>query len=298
MSDFMQGNPDNSVAVPFSDDDKEKADSAAREIEEEESPNDTPEVRLTRKRKQQERISGLLREGKQSKEELTTLRAEQAATRAELAALRGYVTAQPRQQPANDGKDPYEQRLDQIYERQSEAYNAAQAEIKSGAFTAERQAYYERIARDIESAKQTVHTERVVDSRAHSMRAEQAQQVWVHKYPEVYNNPQAFEFAKATHARRRALGEAISNETVDEIMNETMTTFRLGSKRAPSPNERSRMSGLPSSGSGGSSRGSGIVMTAAFKGMAHAAYPDMPEADAEKKWVNSTGKRLREKKVL
>ena len=35
-----------------------------------------------------------------------------------------------------------------------------------------------------------------------------------------------------------------------------------------------------------------------LKKLAHAAHPDMSEEEAEKKWVNKTGKRLRENKVL
>jgi hypothetical protein len=301
MSDYMQGNADNAVAVPFSDDESDKDKSKIEDLEED-SPTATPEERVTRKQKRQARIQSMLQEGKQSKEELAALRNEQANTRAELAQLRGYVAAQQQQRaPANDvdGKDPYERRLDSIYERQSEAYNAAQAELKAGTFTAERQAHYERVAREIESAKTAVHTERVVDSRTHAQRAETAQQVWVQKYPDVYNNKQAFQYASATYQRRLALGEHATNDMVDEIMNETLTTFRLGKVRsAPSASERSRMSGLPSAGGGGGGSKSGIVMNPTFKKMATAAYPDLSEAEAERKWVNGPGKRLREKKVL
>lgn len=298
-SSFLQGDHNNATAVPFSDDEAAKPANDS-ELLEEDSPTDTPEVRAQRRERRQERLSGLLRDGKQSKEELASLRAEAQKTREELAALRGYVAAQPTQRPSNDtGRDLYELQLDAVYARQSEAYNAAQAEIKAGTFTAERQQHYERIAREVESAKTRIHTERVVDSRVPAARAESAQQVWVQKYPEVYQNPKAFQYAQATWQRRQALGDAGTNDLVDEIMAETMAQFKLGKRPAPSQSERTRMSGVPSSGSGGgSARGTGIVMNPTFKRMAAAAYPEMSEADAEKKWVNGPGKKLRDKKVI
>lgn len=296
-NDYMQGDKDNAVAVPFSDD--EAASNQGADLDDDDSPTASPEERLTRKQRRQERLNGLLREGKQSKEELAQLRSEAAKTREELAQLRGYVAAQPQARPANDdGKNPYERRLDAVYARQSEAYNSAQAHIKAGTFTDELQRHYEQIAREIESDKTRIHTEEVVDRKAQSMRGEQAQQVWVQKYPDVYNNTNAFNYAQGRFQQRKALGEAVTNDMVDEIMNETLTTFKLGKKSAPSANERARMSGLPSSGSGGGGRSSGIVMNPAFKRMAHAAHPDLSEAEAEKKWVNGPGKKLRDKKVI
>ena len=293
-SSYMQGDHDNSTTVPFSDDETDKPEDL-----DEDSPTATPEERVTRRQKRQARIQTMLQDGKQSKEKLAALEQEHSATRAELERLKGYVAAQPQQRASNDdGKDPYESRLDQIYERQSEAYNAAQAEIKAGSFTPERQAHYEKIARGIESEKTRVHTERVVDSRTAQQRTEQAQQVWVQKYPDVYNNRQAFQYAQATYQRKLALGEAASNDMVDEIMNETMTTFRLGKRAPPSASDRSRLSGLPAAGGGGSSKGSGVVMTPTLKKIAHSAYSDLSEAEAEKAWTNRTGKRMREKKLL
>jgi hypothetical protein len=58
------------------------------------------------------------------------------------------------------------------------------------------------------------------------------------------------------------------------------------------------MSGMASSGGGGGGRDTGITMTPEFKRMAIAAYSELPEAEAIKKWVNTTGKRLREKKII
>lgn len=297
-SDFMQGDHDKSVAVPFSDDETEAQNDNALD---DDKPDATPEERITRRQKRQERLNRLITEGKQSKEELARIREEQAATRAELERLKGYVSAQPAQRPSNDtGKDPYEARLDAVYEKQSQAYNAAQAEIKAGSFTPERQQYYERIAREVESEKTRIHTERVVDARSQSSRAEQAQEVWRQKYPEVYSNQRAYQYAEGTWRRKLAAlnpGEAPTAAMVDEIMSETMTQFKLGPKPAPTASDRARMSGIPSAGSGGG-KPAGVVLSNEMRRMAIAAHPDVSEADAIKKWVNTTGKRLREKKVI
>ncbi len=298
-SSYLQGDHDNATAVPFSDD---TAADPANDIDDDDAPSATPEERITRKQKRQERITRLLSEGKQNGEKVKTLEAEQAALKSQLERLTGYVTAQPQQRPANDSGDPYKERLDQIYAQQSEAYNTAQAEIKAGTFTAERQKHYERIAQDIESAKIGVHTERAIAQDRQARRGEQAQQVWVQKYPEVYNNKTAFDYAQGTWQRRsaqaRARGETLGNEVVDEIMAETMNEFKLGKKAPPSASERSRMSGISASGSSGSSRSTGVVMTPTLKKLAHAAHPDVPEEEAEKRWVNKTGRRLRENKIL
>ncbi len=293
----MQGDKDSAVAVPFSDDESEAAEK--EDLFAEDAPDATAEQRITRKRKQQERVSRLLSEGKQSKEEATRLREEQTQLRNELAELRNRVMQPVVAQPA--GKDPYEQALDAVYEKQTNAYTAAQAEIKAGTWTPERQKHYEKIAREVETDKSRIHTARELDARRHSTRAEQAQQKWVDKYPEVYNNPRAYQYAEASFRRRQALldpGSPLTNEMVDEAMEEARTQFRLGKPKAPSATERSRMSGQGSSGGGGGSREAGITMTPEFRRMAVAAYSELPEAEAVKKWVNTTGKRLREKKII
>lgn len=292
----MQGDPDReSSAVPFSDDEKET--DKAEDLLADDPPNATPEERISRKQKQQARVKRLLDEGKQSKEEVAALRADQATLKQELAELRGRVS-QPPPQSAPAGKDRYEAALDAVYQRQSDAYTAAQAEIKAGTWNEERQAYYERIARNIESEKTQIHTERVIEGERHRQRNESAQQVWINKYPDVYRNPRAYQYAEATFRRRNALGEADSADLVDDVMQETMAQFKLGPKKAPSASERQRLSGVPSSGGGGSSSSGGITMTPEFRRMAVAAYSELPEAEAIKKWVNTTGKRLREKKVI
>lgn len=301
--DFMQGNADNAISVPFSDDESELKPEQLTE-DEDDKPSASPEERITRKAKRQERIKRLLDEGKKNGEEVKTLKGELEALKAETLRLQGFVAAQAQRPPEKtDGKDEYDRELDAIYEKQANAYNAAQAEIKAGTFDEKRSKYYEQVAREIETAKTRVHTRRELAQQEPARRAEQGQQRWVNQYPDVYRDPQAYQYAEATFRRKQALlpqGSPVTEDMVHEVMRETMTTFKLGPKQAPSASEKSRLSGLPSSGSGGGSRsdGAGIQMTPELRRMAIAAYGDLPEAEAIKKWANGPGKRLRERKVL
>lgn len=299
MSDFMQGNPDTgAITVPFSDDDAEKK--TGEDLDEELPASATPQERLTRRQKQQERLQRLIAEGRQAKEENAALKAEQERQKAELERMKGFLAAQQQQRPANDGgKDPWEARLDAVYQKQADAYRSAQAEIAAKTFDADRQKHYERIAREVETEKARIHTERAIAGQTEAQKQQQARAIWESKYPEVYGNKQAYDYAEATYKRRQALGEAPTGALVDEVMNETMTTFRLGPKKAPTASEKSRMSGIPSSGTGGGGgRSEGITATPEIRRMAAAAYPDLPEKQALEKWTNKTGKRLREKKIL
>ncbi len=295
----MQGDPDKqSIVVPFSDDESVRDDEL---ITEEDKPTDSVEERRTRRQKRQERLQGILQQGKKNAEELEAEKKANTELRERLARLEGVVVAQqqqPRQQAPADGKDEFERELDEIYHQQQTAFKKAQDEVKAGTFNEERNRYYEGIARDIEARKADVHTRRAL-ARTEPMRQQnQAQQVWVQKYPEVYRNPNAFQYAQARAQLRLSLGEAITADVVDEIMTETKTQFKLGAKPAPTQSERAKFAGTPASGSGGGRGSEGIALTREMRQMAIAAYDHLPEAEAIKAWTNKTGKRLREKKVV
>lgn len=298
MADYMMGDPDrNSVVVPFSDDETVRDD----ELITEDKPTDTPQERITRREKRQARLNGLITEGKKNAERVRELEERDQKREREMAELRGMVAAtnlranQPA--PPADGKDEFERELDDIYKRQSDAYTAAQAEVKAGTFNVARQRHYEGIAREIETSKADVHMRRTLARTEPVRQQNAAQQHWVNKYPDVYQNQRAFAYAQGRAQQRAAMGEQITANVVDEIMNETMTTFKIGAKPAPTQSERSKFSGssATSSGGGGSS---GITLTPELRKMALAAYDDLPEAEAIKKWTNKTGKRLRDRKVL
>lgn len=297
MADYFQGDPDKqSSVVPFSDDETAQSDDS---LIEEDKPTDSFEERKSRKEKRQARLQGIIQQGRKTAEELDAEKKANTELRERLARLEGVVSAQsqPRAQPA-DGKDDFTRELDSIYELQQNAYKAAQAEVKAGTFNEERQRYYEGIARNIESRKTEVHTRRVLAQTEPVRQQSQAQQQWVQKYPEIYQNQRAFQYAQGRYQQRAAMGEQITNATVDEIMSETMTAFKMGPKPAPSQNERARLSGMPASGGGGGRSDVGITLTPELRRMAVAAYDHLPEEEAIKAWTKKTGKRLREKKVV
>jgi hypothetical protein len=282
------------INVPFSDDSEEVSDDQL--ILDENDPTASPSERVTRAKKKSERVARLLAEGRQSKEEAAALRAEMAELKANQARLEGYVSAQ--RQPAQQQGDPYQARLSAIRARQAEAHRALMAERAAGTYTDARDAHYTAIAAEIEDEKATVIAERTMARMEPAARQQQAQQVWAHKYPEVYNNPKAFRYAQATFARRDAAGEKIDTEQIDEIMQETMTALRLGGKGKPTATEKARLSGQSSGGSSGGGAAAGVPMTRDLRRMATALYSDLSEEDAVKKWANTVGKTLRKDKVL
>lgn len=285
----------NNVVVPFSDDESVTDDQL---IVEADKPGDSPEVKAQRAEKRRERAATRERERKEQGEQLAAIRAELAAERAARARLEGYVTAVTK--PAEPGKDPYQVQLDQIEDRRKNAWTAYQAELKAGTLDEARAKHYETESREIEDAKIRVHTDRAVAAREGNRRQETAQQVWVNKYPDVYNNPQAFQYAQATFQRRLALGEKQTNEMVDEVMGETLSTFKLGGKGKPSRNERERLSGSSAGGGGGGDADTsrGIAPTKELMKMAQALHSDKSPEEAFKLWVNGPGRELRKQKVL
>jgi len=299
-SGFMMGDPDRQATqVPFSDDDS-GASAANDNGDDDDKPTDSPEERKLRRDRRQERLNSRLKQAEDAVKRTKELEERDTQRERELAEMRGQLTAMQRmqQQPANDAKSEYEKRLDAVYAKQSSAYTAAQAEVKAGTFTEARAKHYEAIAREVETEKTRIHTEWALAQREPAQQQERARGVWVAKYPEVYGNSQAYKYAEAMFHARQALGETQSAELVEQVMEEAMVKFKLGAKKAPSASDRSRMSGLPSSGSGGGSRDAGVTMTPELRRIATAAHPDLSEADAIKRWVNSTGKRMREKKML
>lgn len=300
MSENYTSSSDKDPEIPFSDDEVVRDDEL---ILDEDKPGASPEEKQARAERRRERARTRERERKEQAEELKALKERDAQRERELAEMRGALTRQSQPAATTPGKDPYQERLDAIYERQSNALAAVQAEVKAGTFNDERANYYDRQAREIEAEKLSVYTERALaqrEARAEPLRRqEQAQQIWVQKYPDIYQNPQAFQYAQATFQRRQALGERATNEMVDEVMREAMTQFKLGPKQAPSATERARLSGVSASGGGGAGNSSpGVQMTREFKKMAEALYSDLPPEKAHQKWVNEVGKPLRARKVL
>lgn len=287
------------IVVPFSDDESVTDDQL---IVESDKPGDSPEVKAQRAEKRRERAATRERERKEQTDRLARLEGELANERAARARLEGYVTAVAK--PAEPGKDPYQAALDKVNEEQKGAWVSYQAELKAGTLDEKRADHYEAISRRIEEEKGRIHAERAIASREGNRRQETAQQVWVNKYPDVYNNTAAYNYAQGRFQSRKALaeanGERLTNDMVDEVMTETMNTFKLGGKGKPARNERDRMSGIGASGGGGGEGDTsrGIAPTKELMKMATSLYSDLPPEKAFQKWVDGPGRQLRKDKVL
>lgn len=284
------------IVVPFSDDhDEAVTDDQLITDDEPAKAGESAADRESRLERRRERAKAREAERKQEREELQRLRGEVGELRGRMSAL--SVPAQQAPQ-----KDPYKERLDGIYAEQKEEYTKYHAELAAhkGDLPASRIEYYERRSREIEERKATALAEAAVARTQAGADQRSARQVWVQKYPDVYNNPRAYEYAEATAKRRQAIsGDQLSNDDIDEIMSETMTTFRLG-KQKPTPRERERMSGISSGGTGGGAEqpNGGIQITSDIRKMAVALHPELKEEEAVKKWVNTVGRTLRKEKVL
>ena len=290
------------VEVPFTDDEA---------VRDEELITDEPGAglsaaeRITRDQKKAERIKRKLDEGKQSKAEVARLTAELESSNTRLARLEGAMSVKQRA-PAPPAQDPYKAALATVRQRQTASYEKMRAEMAAQPegkdLPPDRLQHYQDELADIEDEKAQINARKVLAQQAPAIRQEQAQQVYVQKYPEVYNNPKAFLYAQGQAAKREHNGETITNETVDEIMQETRTVFKIGPKPSnrPSASERARLSGHPSSGASGGGRdpSGGIAPTPALMKMAKALHSDLPDDQAFKKWVDGPGKELRKQKVL
>jgi hypothetical protein len=293
---YTMGDPD-AINVPFTDDENVRDEELITDAD---KPGESPAERATRKQRRQERIQLKLQEGKQAKEELERERAEKQELRERLARLEGVVSATQRSSQNDNAKDPYEAELDAIYTEQQAAYATAQAELAAGKMTPERTKHFERVARDIESRRGRVFARREIAMTEPIRQQNQARQQWEQKYPEIYSHSRAYEYAEGRFKQRRALGDNITNQVVDEIMEEAKVQFKLGAKPAPTVSERARMSGTASSGGGGGSSKEPITLSRELRKIAIAAHggDGVSDEDAIKRWTAKTGKRMRERKQL
>lgn len=305
MADNFISTADKLETVPFSDDSEDVRDDEL--ITDDALKLTNPVEHKARLERRRERSKERESERKKQADELKELREQSAKRDRELAELRGYVVAQANQpkQGAADA-DPYQAKLDAIEERRTNVYAAYQAEIAAGKMTEARQKHYDKEAREIDDSKVNLMVERqVIRARAEDSSLRQQEQERNHyrsKYPEVFRDPRAEAYARAEwHKRTIALGKAPTDELYDEVMAETKQHFKLGAKPAPTANDKSKFTGISASGNGGGGGQrptGGIPKTKEFMKMAVALNPDMTEDKAFKVWVDTVGRKLREKGAL
>lgn len=291
------------ILIPFSDDDvvKEGGDNDP-------DPNEsgiTEDVRKERNRRRGERIGARLRAGEEAQALATTLQQENRQLADRLARLEGahVQLASQRQGPP---VDPYETKLQEIESRRDVQISAMEAEIKTGRYTEERQKHYKQVGEQLDRERVDTMVERRMAAHqpqvAAHVQTTVAQNQWRMQYPEIYSNPRAEAWASARRQQLLAEGKPDSVETIHEAIGDAKRHFKLGAQpRESSPSERSRLSGHPATGgsaNAGPKKGDGIVMTRELQRIARAAYSHLKPEEADKKWAQTTGKKMREKGEL
>ncbi len=282
--------------IPFSDDEEASADGD----DDPDEPGLAPDVKKARNKRRGERIGERLRAGEQAKVDAAAARQENAELRDRLARLEG-AHVQLASQGATPQVDPIEKRLAEIETERDAQIAAAEAEVLAKKYTVERAAHYKAIGEKLDRERVDLLVEKKLVGRDSQLRAAVqttvAQNQWQMQYPEIYGNPRALAWATSKHQMELAEGKQQSTELIHQVMAETKKRFNMAPKEKPSASLRSKFSGHPASGASteaGPAAKGGIVMTKELSRIARAAYPGLPKAEAEKKWAQKTGKRMRE----
>ncbi len=116
------------------------------------------------------------------------------------------------------------------------------------------------------------------------------------EFPDVVDHPQAWAYANAEWAKLMAVKKGADPrdwKNVQEAMATTRRAFKMGHAPSPSEATKRRYAGVGSGGGAPQTNGKRTVpMGREFKMMAHAKYPKLAPADAERKWAQTVGKSL------
>lgn len=131
--------------------------------------------------------------------------------------------------------------------------------------------------------------------QAEAVRAAQAAD-FRRRYGDIYSHPEsarALQYAEGQFKARLAANPRVDQaKLLDEVMDESRRTILRTGRPAPSPAQQRRYSG-EGAGPAVSQRSDGAVdvpMTKGFRKLATALYPNLPEAEAYKKWAAGPGK--------
>lgn len=113
------------------------------------------------------------------------------------------------------------------------------------------------------------------------------------RYPDIYANRQAMQYAAGEFNKRLARGEPDNEETHDTAMEEARQVI-LGKRPKPDAIERQRSSGMGAGLRQGQRAEAPVRISmppgSAMDKMARAAYPNEEPAVARQKWANKNGK--------
>lgn len=185
--------------------------------------------------------------------------------------------------------------LESIYQEQEMIAMQANAGVQLPKELVER---LSRRAKELDVAKHRIIAQRelrqalpaIQGAQQHPMRA-----MLEMKFPDVYANPRAREWAGAWCVQRVARGRRYDISMVEESLEQARKEFGMAT-RPTSATQRSRTSG-PGGGSGGHGGDARVItLTPDQVEMAKVAYKHLPEKEAIRKWAATVGKKLAEEK--
>lgn len=186
-----------------------------------------------------------------------------------------------------------------LYREHEQLYSDYQALAKSGRITPDDKRKYEQAVIRLNARKDLV-TEQVKDRYRAQPQQQSAQQIQMQllaeEYKDVVTNPRTFAAAQSYWHQRQFEGEQQSVQLMRESFDHARAL--ASGRRPPSRPSQQVRSKFTGQGVGGGRGGNAepaqtsIVMTPPLRRMARAAYPNLPEAEAYKKWARGPGKEF------
>lgn len=252
--------------------------------EAEEEETETEVATPTRRDKRAQRVTS--RERAAVAEAEAKLLREQLEVERTRAAQLPQTPAQRQGNPVEHIDREYRATIDQM-RRLDEDYARAGAEKRlTPAMEAEMQEKWTQL----DLKKSTLVIERREVLTAPKRDAEARQNALRSRFPDVYGNPKAHQYAAALWNMETARGEPEDDALHERVMARTREEF-LGKRPAPSAASKNRASGM----SAGARPASGAKVEVKMpRGqeidrMARAAYPNLEPAQARQKWANRNG---------
>lgn len=234
---------------------------------------------------------------KEKEKELEELRAANLQREKELSEIRGMAMGMQQRQPAAQGPDPIDSEWESLAEEQRRLFAEYRARASNGGMSDDEQAEFDKRNSDIERRKYTVIARGVVAQSQNALRenllSEVNQNNVQSRYPDIFSDQRALAWARGRYSQKRAEGHPESWDTMDAVAEETRAQFGKNTGK-PSAGMRAKFSG---SGGGAAGGGNSFRMTELDKRLADARYGHLPETERYRKYADSVGRALVEKKL-
>lgn len=231
----------------------------------------------------------------------TRAEAKAEVLEAENMRLRVQVSATPAPQlaPQQPQADPYEEKLEDLFDKRTALYDSYTARRASTTPpTPAEEKDFMRKARKLEVEQQETIARKVMGPvGAPRQSAQQAQQQALNaRHYDVMSDSRAQQWADGEYKKRLAMGESASVVLYDTVMDETRKQFRIGPYREggiPDPDHQRRYTGSSAArggAGGGAPKPKSIIMTGELKRIADHAYPHIKdEKKRHTKWATTAG---------